>query len=73
MDGSYVGNCSKVAGWIGDVRVGGKEPTDATGSVGLVGEGEDEENNGGGAISETVRTLGPWPSTKSSILTAELR
>ena len=65
----YVGNGPQVAKSIGEVRVGGRTPADGTGSVGLVGS---TEGNGEVATSETVCTL-LEPSTKPSILTAELR
>lgn len=69
VDGLYVGNDSKVAGWMRDVRVGGRQSADVMGSVGLVGEGG---SDGGEATAGTVRALLD-PSTKSIILTVELR
>ena len=73
VDGSCVGNDSKVAGWTEDAGVGGKVWVDTTRSVGLVGDGgSNGESEGRGATLEVVRAL-PEPSIKSIILIAELR
>ena len=72
VEESCAGTGSTVAGWPGEVRVGGSIPADARNLVGLVGEGGDWDSDGRRLRSEAVRTL-LEPSTKSTILTAELR
>lgn len=53
-EGSYVGNCSKVAGWTGEVRVGRRWPAGTPASVVLVGKRGEGGSDEGESTLETV-------------------